>query len=65
MENQNQCLFKTISGVNFTNIWARLHLKIHNIEEVIDVYLIKNNTFSYGLLLGLDTIKKFKLSQNT
>lgn len=61
---ENHSLFKTIKGVNFTNSRSRLHLKINKIEEEIDVCVIKNINFSYDLLLGLDAIKKFKLSQD-
>jgi len=57
-------LFRTISGVNFTNRRAKIPMKINKIEEILDVYVVKNNNFSYDLLLGLDAIKKFKLIQN-
>lgn len=61
---EDHSFFKTISGVNFINSWAQSHLKINKIEKVIDVFVIKNNNFSYDLILGLDAIKKFKLSQD-
>lgn len=61
---ENHSFFKTISGVNFTNSRAQLHLKINKIEKVIDVFVIKNNNFSYDLLLDLDAIKLFKLLQD-
>jgi len=61
---EDHSFFKTISGVNFINSRASLHLKINKIEKVIDVFVIKNNNFSYDLILGLDAIKKFKLTQD-
>ena len=57
-------LFQTISGVNFTNRRAKIQMKINESEEKLDVFVVKNNNFSYDLLLGLDAIKKFKLIQN-
>lgn len=62
MKNRN--VFRTISGVDFTYRRAQISLKINKIEETLDVYVVKNNNFSYELLLGLDAIKKFKLIQD-
>ena len=39
-------------------------MKIHNIEKEIEAYIIKNDNFSYDILLGLDVIKKFHLIQD-
>lgn len=57
-------IFKTLSGINFTRSRAKLHMRINKIEEVINVYVVRNNNFSYDLLLGLDAIKKFRLIQD-
>lgn len=62
MKNHN--IFRTISGVDFTHRRARLSMKINKIEEILDVHVVKNNNFSYDLLLGLDAIKKFRLIQD-
>ena len=61
---QEKRIFKTLGGMNFTQGRAKLHLRINRIEEEIDVYVVRNNFFSYDLLLGLDAIKKFRLSQD-
>lgn len=61
---KHKSVFKTISGTDFSSSRAKLHMKLNKIEEVLDVFVVKNNTFSYDLLLGLDAIKKFKLSQD-
>ena len=57
-------MLRTLSGISFTRNRAKLSLKIHKIEETIDMYAVRNNHFSYDLLLGLDAIKKFKLIQD-
>jgi len=62
--NKYRSVFKTLSGRNFTKSRATLPIKINNIEENIEVQIIKNSNFVYDLLLGLDAIKKFKLIQN-
>ena len=36
-------------------------MKINKIEEEIDVLVLRNDDFTYDLILGLDAIKKFKL----
>lgn len=61
---EQKCLFKTLSGVDFTQSRAKLRMKINKVEQDIDVYVIRNNNFSYDLLLGLDAIKKFRLLQD-
>lgn len=38
--------------------------KILDIEHKIDVFIVNNKNFNYELLIGLDCIKKFKLTQN-
>lgn len=61
---KNKQLFKTISGVQESNNKVSLVMKIHKIEKEVEAYIIKNDNFSYDILLGLDVIKKFKLLQN-
>ncbi|MGR0202324.1 hypothetical protein, partial [Klebsiella pneumoniae] len=43
---------------------ANIILKIGNITNSLNTYVVKNNQFSYDLLLGLDAITKFKLIQD-
>lgn len=57
-------VFKTLSGISFTQNRAKLTLKVNEIEEEMDVFVVRNSQFSYDILLGLDAIKKFKLVQN-
>lgn len=57
-------ILKTISGSNFTSARALIKLRIKNITDYITTYVVKNDNFSYDLLLGLDAIKKFKLIQD-
>ena len=53
---KHQCLFKTLGGINFSRSRARLHMRINEIEEEMEVYVVQNDSFSYDLLLGLDAI---------
>lgn len=57
-------MFRTLSGVNFTQGRATLKMKINKIEDTMEVYVVRNSRFSYDLLLGLDAIRKFKLIQD-
>ena len=61
---KQKCVLKTIGGANFTKGRAKLQMRINKKEEVIDVYVVRNNNFSYDLLLGLDAIKRFGLIQD-
>ncbi|KAK2578301.1 hypothetical protein KPH14_011923 [Odynerus spinipes] len=60
----NTEFLRTISGVQKSNSRVRVALKIHKREHLVDMYVVKNNNFSYNILLGLDTIKQFCLSQD-
>ena len=57
-------LFKTISGVQKSHNKIKVLLKIHKIEKEIEAHVIKNDNFSYDILLRLDIIKKFRLLQD-
>ena len=48
---------------NFTGI-ALIDLKIFNTSRKILVYVVDKENLKYDILLGLDTIKKFKLRQD-
>lgn len=39
-------------------------MKINKTEEEIDVFVVRNDNFTYDLIPGLDAIKKFKLKQD-
>jgi len=56
--------FRTISGVNHGSERAKLKIKIFELEDFLDVFVIDNPNFQYDLLLGLDGIKMFQLNQN-
>lgn len=56
--------FKTISGVQKSHNKINILMRIHNMERNIQAYIIKNDNFSYDILLGLDVIKKFHLIQD-
>lgn len=56
--------FKTMSGeAKFVGL-AMIKLKIFDIEKNIPVCVIDKPHFKYDLLIGLDTIKSFKLCQD-
>lgn len=57
-------VLKTISGLNFTSARATILLRIGHITDYITTYVVKNDNFSYDILLGIDAIKKFRLIQN-
>ncbi|KAK9871678.1 hypothetical protein WA026_014126 [Henosepilachna vigintioctopunctata] len=61
---ENKQIFRTISGVTCVDNIVKLPLKIHNIEKTIDAHVLKNDNFSYDILLGLDVIKEFNLIQD-
>lgn len=60
----NKSILKTISGEQFCKNRATLQLKIGEIEDTLNFFVVKNNSFDYDLLLGLDAIKKFRLIQD-
>lgn len=61
---QQKNVFNTLSGKNFTEGRAKFKLRIDEIEDTFEAYVVKNNEFSYDCLLGLDAIKKFRLTQD-
>lgn len=61
---QNEENLVTINGVKKTSGSTNLKIKIFDIEENIDVYIIDEPNFRYDFLIGLDIIKKYKLVQN-
>ena len=61
---QNEQTFKTLSGVQKSFKMIKLPMRINAIEEEIEAHVIKNDNFSYDVLLGLDAIQKFRLLQD-
>lgn len=55
---------KTINGVKKSIGMVTLKLKIFDIENKVDVFVIDEENFDYNFLVGLDCIQKFKLTQN-
>lgn len=54
----------TINGVKKTSGLTNLKIKIFELEQNVDVYIIDEKNFKYDFLIGLDMIKMFKLIQN-
>lgn len=66
-ENKNKIKnanVRTINSVNKTEGMTTIKIKIFNIEEELDVFIINNKNLNYDFLIGLDSIKKFKLTHN-
>lgn len=55
---------RTINGIHKSDGMVTLRVKIFDIEENMDVFIINNENFKHDFLIGLDCIKKFKLIQN-
>lgn len=61
--NNNPTL-KTINGVKSTIGMITVKVKIIDIEQNINVFVIDQKNFDYDFLIGLDCIEKFGLIQN-
>lgn len=64
LDNSNNANLITINGVTKTSGLTTIKIKIFQIEEKVDVYIIDKENFQYDFLIGLDIIEKFKLIQN-
>jgi len=62
-EDKNKILIKTVNGVKKTDGLVTIKIKIFDIEDEVDVFIINREDFE-DFLIGLDMIKKFKLTQN-
>lgn len=62
--NNNQANLKTINGVKKSIGIVELKIKIFDIEENVNVFVIDKQNFDYDFLIGLDCIKSFQLIQN-
>lgn len=54
---------KTVNGVKKTDGLITIKIKIFDLEDEVDVYIVENEDFD-DFIIGLDIIKKFKLTQN-
>jgi len=50
--------------VNETDGIITIKIRILDLEKEVDVFVINNKNFKHDFLIGLDLIKKFKLSQD-
>lgn len=62
-DNVNVAYMKTVNGVKKTDGLITIKIKIFDLEEDVDVYVVQNEDFD-DFIIGLDMIKKFKLTQN-
>lgn len=61
---KSETIFNMISGATKSNGKIRIRLRIGKIEDTIEAHVIKNDKFQYDLLIGLDSIRRFKLCQD-
>lgn len=57
-------IFRTLGGISFSTARAKINLKIGEISDQLETYVVKHKEWPYDLLIGLDTIRKFKLIQD-
>lgn len=62
--NQENLNVRTINGVKRTLGIISLNIKIFDIEETANIFVIDKENFDYDFLIGLDCIKTFRLTQN-
>lgn len=62
-DNVNAAYMRTVNGVKKTDGLITIKIRIFEIEEEMDVYIVENKEFD-DFIIGLDMIKKFKLIQN-
>ena len=63
---KNKSLLRTLNRVRFTESRARLRIKMGEIEDFVNVPVVKteDRKFAYDLLIGQDAITIFKLIQD-
>lgn len=61
-EDTNRILLRTVNGVTYTKGLIRIKVKIFDIEEYVDVFIVDKLDFE-DFIIGLDMIKIFKLAQ--
>lgn len=52
---------KTINGVRKADELITVKIKIFNMKNMMDIFVINSKYFNYDFLIGLDCIKIFKL----
>ena len=57
-------IIKTLTGISQAHGMTRINLKILDISDTHDLFIVKNESFKDDILLGLDSINKFKLCQD-
>lgn len=62
--NNNKANLKTINGVKKTIGMVALKIKIMDIENNMNIFVIDEENFNYDFLIGLDCIESFHLIQN-
>jgi len=62
-EDKNKLLIKTVNGVKKTDGLITIKIKIFDFEEEVDIFIVDREDFE-DFLIGLDMIKKFKLTQD-
>lgn len=62
-DNVNIAFMKTVNGVKKTDGLITIKIKIFDLEEDVDVFVVENEDFD-DFIIGLDMIKQFKLTQN-
>lgn len=63
-KNSKKTKFKTTNGVYQTDRLIKIKAKVLDIEDHINVFIIDSKNFDHDFLMGLDCIKKFRLTQN-
>lgn len=56
--------FNTVNGRKKASGRIEAKLRIHKIEKIVNILVMDNEDFGYDILLGLDSIKKFRLKQD-
>jgi len=64
VKNTKGVSLTTINGAKSADGIVTIKIKIFEIEENMDVFVVDKKNFKYDFLIGLDCIKKFRLIQN-
>lgn len=59
-----EILSKGLAGMAKTEGIVKISIKIYNLEEDFQFFIVKEDVIDCEFLLGLDLIKKFKLCQD-
>lgn len=61
--NNSKVFLKSLGGLNSCKNRANVELKIGKLKKKVELIVVKNKNFTFDILIGLDLIKKFKLTQ--